>query len=180
MYQFFFSLKFNKAIDLFYEYVIARCREYFNIPNKGIVFRINYNQKEKSLLIAVFCDCTRVFLNNLSDENFSFTKSTYESLTISDIEQKEISVIGNELCLPENEVRYIKFSQDTLAVEMCKMFCDMSNEYLKIDKHNAKFNYDSTKQEFVYRGYVSKYNKHWGKRKNTNIDISNVMKEFYI
>ena len=73
MYRFLFTVKFNKAIDLFYEYVISRCRRYFDVPNKDIVFRINYNKREESLLIVVFSDGAKDFLDNLSDEEFSFT-----------------------------------------------------------------------------------------------------------
>ncbi len=180
MYLFQFSLKFNNAIDLFYEYVITRCRKYFDVPNKDIVFRVNYNQKEEFLLIAVFHDETKKFLDELSEEDFIFTKNTYASITIDHVTQREISLVENELCLPTNEVRYIKFSKDLLDIEMCKMFCDMSNEYLKVNRHNAQLSYDSANQEYKYKGYVSKYNKHWKKRKNICIDISNEMSKFYM
>ena len=180
MYRFLFTVKFNKAIDLFYEYVISRCRRYFDVPNNDIVFRVNYNKKEESLLIVVFSDETKDFLDNLSDEEFSFTKNECKYITFDTISQREISVVGSELCLPTNEVRYIKFSRDVLDSEMCKMFCDMSNQYLRIDKHDAKFSYDFANQEYKYEGSIPKYNKHWKKRKNTCIDISNEMSRFYI
>lgn len=181
MYQFVFTLKFNKAIDLFYEYIISRCCMYFGVPNRDIVFRVNYNKKEESLLIVVFSDGVKDFLDNLSDEDFSFTKNAYKCIMVDTIlSQREIFVVRNELCLPTSEVRYIKFSRDVLDFEMCKMFCDMSNQYLKIDKHDAKFSYDFANQEYKYEGSISKYNKHWKKRKNTCIDISNEMNKFYI
>lgn len=180
MYKFLFTLKLNKAIDLLYEYVISRCRKYFDVPNKDIVFRVNYNPQDGSLLIVAFSDETKDFLDKLSDEDFSFTRDTYERMTIDVIPQNGLSIVGNELCLPASEIRYIKFSRDELNIEMCKMFCDMSNQYLKIDRHDAKFNYDFATQEYKYEGAVSKYNKHWKKRKNTCIDISKEMSKFYI
>lgn len=180
MYQFVFTLKFNKAIDLFYEYVISRCCRYFGVPNRDIVFRVNYNKKEESLLIVVFNDAAKDFLDNLSDGDFSFTKNTCKCITLDTVSQREISIVGNELCLPTSEVRYIKFSRDMLDFEMCKMFCDMSNQYLKIDKHDAKLSYNSANQEYKYEGSILKYNKHWRKRKNTCINISNEMSKFYI
>lgn len=56
MYNFRFTLKNDKAMELFYEHVITECRKYFGVQNKNVTFRVNYNEKEDFLIIAVFCD----------------------------------------------------------------------------------------------------------------------------
>lgn len=180
MYNFCFTFKNDKAMELFYEYVITECRKYFGVQNKNVIFRVNYNKKEDFLIIAVFCDEVKELLNNLSEEDFAFTKNAYKSINVDNISRNTLYIVGNELCLPTYEIRYLKFSRDMLNIEICKMCCDMSNKYLKIKKHDARLIYDSENKEYVYEGCISKYNKHWKNRRNTNIDISDEMNKFYL
>ena len=121
MYNFRFTLKNDKAIELFYEHVITECRKYFGVQNKNVTFRVNYNEKEDFLIIAVFCDEVKGLLDNLTDENFAFTKNAYECIDADNFARGEIYIAGNKLCLPTYEIRYLKFSRDMLNVEICKI-----------------------------------------------------------
>ena len=63
MYNFRFTLKNDKAMELFYEYVITECRKHFGVQNKNVIFRVNYNRKEDFLIPSAVCKiCEPQFL----------------------------------------------------------------------------------------------------------------------
>ena len=180
MYEFQFVLNWDETIDLFYEYVISKCGKYFDVPNKNIAFRINSDTEKKFLLIVIYSDESENFLNHLEINKFDYTKSGYNSIINEKIQQQELKFVDNKICLSNREIRYIKFSRERLIIEVGKMFCEMSNELLKLDKHNAELFYDSLNNKFTYIGTVQKYNKRWKNRKSQVIDLSSEMKRYYI
>ena len=180
MYQFQFILNWDETIDLFYEYVISRCSKYFDIPNKNITFRISSDAEKKFLLIAVYSDGSENFLNHLEADEFDYTNNSYNSIINEKFQQQVLKLIDNKICLSNREIRYIKFHRERLITEVGKMFCEMSNEFLKLDKHDAELFYDSLNNKFTYIGTVQKYNKRWKNRKSQIIDLSPEMRKYYI
>ncbi len=180
MYQFRFILNWDETIDLFYEYVISRCNEYFGVPNKNIVFRICPDTEKNFLLILIYSDKAEDFLNHLDLDKFNYTVDNYNSLINENFQEQKLMLVDNKICLSDREIRYIKFSRERLVTEVGKMFCEMSNEFLKLDKHNAELSYNPLNNEFTYIGSVQKYNKIWKNKKNQVIDLSSEMKKYYI
>lgn len=180
MYQFQFILNWDETINLFYEYVISRCSKYFDVPNKNITFRISPDPEKKFLLIVIYSDESENFLNCLEAEKFNYTTGRYSSIINENLPQQELKLVENKICLSNREIRYIKFPLERLITEVGKMFCEMSNELLKLDKHNAELFYDSLNNKFTYTGTVQKYNKRWKNRKSQGIDLSSEMKKYYI
>ena len=180
MYEFQFILNWDETIDLFYEYVISECDKFFDVPNKNIAFRISSDAEKKILLIVIYTDESENFLNHLETDEFDYTKSGYNSIMNEKIKQQNLKFVDNKICLSNREIRYIKFPRERLITEIGKMFCKMSNELLKLDKHDAELFYDSSNNEFTYKGTVHKYNKRWKNKKNQVIDLSSEMKKYYI
>ena len=180
MYGFQFVLNWDETIDLFYEYVISECEKFFDVPNKNIAFRIRSDPKKKTLLIIIYSDASESFLNSLEPDKFKYTESGYNSIINEKINQQNLKFVDNKICLSNREIRYIKFPFERLITETGRMFCRMSNELLKSDKHNAELVYDSSDNKFKYTGTVHKYNKRWKNRKSQVIDLSSEMKKYYI
>ncbi len=180
MYKFEFNLTLNEALELFYEYVISECENYFNVPNVDITFKIFWDEEKRNMFIAVYKDGAKGYIDDLNIDDLQYTANKCESIKIDDFLTDEINIVNNKICLMNNEIRYIKFSMQTLIEEISKMFYKMSNMFFNIEKHCAKISFDSLNGKFYYLGETPKYNKIWKKEKTEIIDISDKMKEYYV